>query len=289
MGDEWANAAEAYYSVSSKLSEHMASKALERHSSLWEEVPDTAKDFEREIQFLDIAAGPGWFSKLLAARLREEGRSFPIHCTEFSPSMVTLARRNITDPEVRIYVMVGQDLSRFEDASLDGVNCLFGIMFMPEYPTSFDEMKRVLKLGAKVTVGTWHTAGVLDLADAFGLYLGSLSPGEVSEGRRTLALGQDPANLDKLLLEAGFSDIIVQQEEYSLGIDNLEAMYELLVRKPASTNSLMSPRHGITKPSLEIFKEFMTGSLAAAPFRQSGNSGTNYVTRFVANMGVGSA
>jgi len=96
---------------------------------------------------------------------------------------------------------------------------MFGIMFMPEYPKCFAEMKRVLKPGAKATVGTWHTAGGLDLADAFGVYLGSLSPGEVSVRKEDSGTWPEIlANLDKLLLEVGFSDVTVCQEEYSLDI-----------------------------------------------------------------------
>jgi len=43
-------------------------------------------------------------------------------------------------------------------------------------------------------------------------------------------------------------------------------MYEMIVRKPASRTSLLSAKHGVTKPTFEIFEDFMTGSLSAAPF-----------------------
>jgi len=184
--------------------------------------------------------------------------------------------------------MDSQDMSSIQDASLDGMDCMFGIMFMPEYPKCIAEMKRVLKPGAKATVGTWYKAGLIELGEAFGVFLGSLSEGEISEGGKALLVGKDPEALKGMFRDAGFADVDVVQvdKDVTWSLDDVAMFYGFMTDNPILSKSFLTGREGHKTPSLDLFKEFLTTAPLGAPFRKAdGSPGC----QFICNLAVATA
>lgn len=281
--DVWGARPTSYLEVATKVTNGMAMAALDRHVALWK------GDTSAPLVFADVAAGPGFFSKALAERLREKGKQeFSILCTDFSQGMIDLAKKSVTDPGVSFSLMDGRDMSTIQDASLDGLNCMFGIMFMPEYPKCIAEMKRVLKRGAKATVGTWGKAGMIELGEAFGVFLGSLSEGEMSEGGKALLVGKDPEALSQMFRDAGFPDVEVVQVDKDLtwSPDDVAMFYGFMTDNPILSKSFITGRPGHKEPSLDHFREFLTTSSLGAPFRKAdGSPGC----QFVCNLAIATA
>ncbi len=103
---------------------------------------------------LELAAGPGETGFLAAARLEPGGR---LISTDVSDAMVAAARRGaeaagLTNVEFRTMDAQAIDL---RDASVDGILCRFGLMFVPERARAFAEMRRVLRRGGRLAYGVW--------------------------------------------------------------------------------------------------------------------------------------
>lgn len=271
----------------------MAEKALAHHEHLWAPLPigttsDVCQVDKASIHFLDVAAGLGYFTQMLSPKLQQSGKPYTISCTDVAQGMLDLAAASTSDPHVRVYRMDGQDMPAIADASIDGINCLFGLMFMTQHEKCEAEMRRVLKPGGKATVATWHTMGLIELADTFGRFLGALSEDDVSLGSKFMQLGKDPKELQGFLNAAGFADVIVSEETIVLTLDNMELAYRTFVDNHILRPSVTSQREGAIEPSWELFQEFMEGSPLAEPYRRSdGQPGC--VIKLVANMAVATA
>ncbi len=106
---------------------------------------------------LELAAGFGDTGFAAAEAVGESGR---VICTDFSPTMVDIARRRgaelgLTNVEYRV-----MDAERIEldDDSVDGVLCRCGYMLMPDPAAALAETRRVLKPGGRVTLAVWREA-----------------------------------------------------------------------------------------------------------------------------------
>ena len=106
---------------------------------------------------LELAAGFGDTGFAAAEAVGESGR---VICTDFSPTMVDIARRRgaelgLTNVEYRV-----MDAERIEldDDSVDGVLCRCGYMLMPDPAAALAETRRVLRPGGRVTLAVWREA-----------------------------------------------------------------------------------------------------------------------------------
>jgi ubiquinone/menaquinone biosynthesis C-methylase UbiE len=106
---------------------------------------------------LELAAGFGDTSHTASELVGERGR---VICTDFSPTMVDIARRRgdelgLTNVEYRVL-----DAERIEllDDSVDGVLCRCGYMLMPDPAASLAETQRVLRSGGRVALAVWREA-----------------------------------------------------------------------------------------------------------------------------------
>ena len=106
---------------------------------------------------LELAAGFGDTSAAATALVGPTGR---IVCTDFSPTMVDIARRRgaelgLANVEYRVL-----DAERIElaDESVDGVLCRCGYMLMPDPEAALAETRRVLRPGGRVALAVWREA-----------------------------------------------------------------------------------------------------------------------------------
>src|ERR1700716_3036768 len=89
---------------------------------------------------LEVAAGTGAVTRELAARVPDTAQ---ITATDLNQPMLDYAASLGTNRPVSWQQSDAMDLS-FEDGSFDVVVCQFGVMFFPERPRPFAEIRRVL-------------------------------------------------------------------------------------------------------------------------------------------------
>jgi len=100
---------------------------------------------------LELAAGTGVVTRQLALTLPGEAT---ITATDLSQGMVDEAASQPTARPVTWAVADAMSLP-FADESFDLVVCQFGVMFFPDKPTAFAEMRRVLRPGGSVIFSVW--------------------------------------------------------------------------------------------------------------------------------------
>ncbi len=103
---------------------------------------------------LDVAAGTGAFS-LTAAR-----RGAEVVATDFAPGMVEVLAGQLSSEGLpgRAEQADGQALS-FADDSFDVGCSMFGLMFFPDRGAGLSELRRVVRPGGRVGIGTWELEG----------------------------------------------------------------------------------------------------------------------------------
>lgn len=99
---------------------------------------------------LEIAAGTGVLTAELVAALPEAD----VTATDLNAAMVEFGSRQA--PGATWRQADALNLS-FDDGEFDLVTCQFGVMFFPDKPAAFREMRRVLRPGGTVLFNTWAT------------------------------------------------------------------------------------------------------------------------------------
>lgn len=158
---------------------------------------------------LDVAGGSG------ATSLQAAERGAQVLCTDFAPGMVALAARRLAEhghghAEARTALMDGQALE-LDDDSVDAAVSMFGLMFFPDPDRGVAEMRRVVRAGGGVALGTWDLDGY-GMHRLIGGALEVAAPGIGDSPRPTptwAPLGT-PAGLRALLERAGLLDVSVE-------------------------------------------------------------------------------
>jgi ubiquinone/menaquinone biosynthesis C-methylase UbiE len=162
--------------------------------------------------FLDIAAGTGDLSFLVAERVGAKGG---VISTDFAPEMVDVARRQgeargVSNVDFRVLDAERMDL---EDDSVDGVVCRYGYMLMADPAAAMAETRRVLRRGGPLAFAVWGTPDRNPWAAVPGMTLmqrGHMPPPEPG-APGIFALGE-PERIRDLVGEAGFAQPVQIEE-----------------------------------------------------------------------------
>ena len=100
---------------------------------------------------LEIAAGTGAVTRVLATALPPE---VPIVATDLNPAMLAQAAAVGTSRPVEWRKADAMELP-FADGSFDAVVCQFGVMFFPDRPAAYAEVRRVLAPGGTFLFNAW--------------------------------------------------------------------------------------------------------------------------------------
>ena len=100
---------------------------------------------------LELAAGTGVVTRHLA---RELPATTSIVATDLNQAMLDVAAAKGVDRDVEWRQADAMQLP-FDDESFDLVVCQFGVMFFPDKPRSFAEVRRVLKPGGAYIFNVW--------------------------------------------------------------------------------------------------------------------------------------
>ena len=111
-------------------------------------VAHLARPGERSI--LDVACGPGNYTRRLSAALTGDGRCVGI---DFSPTMLAKAAATNSDERVA-YIRADAHSIPFGDNTFDSVVCLAALYLIPDPLPVIDELVRVATPGGEVAVFT---------------------------------------------------------------------------------------------------------------------------------------
>ncbi len=147
---------------------------------------------------LEIACGTGRVTRHLRDRL---DRKLKLVASDISPAMLDMARKRVSGVEFR-----EADAGKlpFDPAAFDAVVCAFGVMFFPDRPAAFREMRRVLRKDGTLLFNVWdgldnnpHGRSTAEIMEAIDPAL---------KGGAMPYLFNDRAGISGLLRNAGFQE-----------------------------------------------------------------------------------
>lgn len=123
---------------------------------------------------LEVAAGTGVVTRAMAEALPE---SIAIIATDLNQPMLDYAASRVIARTVQWRQADAMALP-FADGSFDAVVCQFGVMFFPDRPKAYAEMRRVLKPGGTFLFNVWDRIEENEFADTITRALQELFPAD---------------------------------------------------------------------------------------------------------------
>lgn len=194
--EPWDLVSEGYEAVTRDLLTPYSERAIELLQPLQNE------------RAIDVAAGPGTTSLLLAPRVTS------VDSLDFSRLMLAQLDANVAAAgltNVHSHHGDGQSLP-FTDASFDLGVSMFGLMFFPDRRAGFRELRRVLAPGGRAVVSSWAP---VDQSPSMRLLFGAfraVNP-ERPEPQRDISSLENPDVFRAEMEEAGFSDVEIVEVE----------------------------------------------------------------------------
>ncbi len=172
----------------------------------------------------DVACGPGALS-FAAARLG--ARAWAI---DFSPKMIArlregALREGITTVEAR----VGDGMALpLDDGTIDATFSMFALIFFPDRPKGFRELRRILKPDGRAVVGSWVPAErVPVLADIYRALREALPSMRFGDATAPLC---NAAEFQEEMTEAGLRDVSVREITHTLEVPSVDHFWTALER-----------------------------------------------------------
>jgi len=175
-----------------------------------------ALDLQAGSTILDLASGPGEPAATIASMLPD----VTVISTDISPDMNRIAaKKAIGIHNLKAMIADLQDLSDFEDSSVDTVTCCYGYMFPEDKLKALKETHRVLKPGGTLVATYWHSL------DVFGLtreIMAAVLNGEPPLPPLNPMSLCEPGLFESLAKNAGFCgkiDFVQSQYPFDIGCD----------------------------------------------------------------------
>jgi SAM-dependent methyltransferase len=118
---------------------------------------------------LELAAGTGVLTRELLAV------AGAVTATDLNAAMVDLGRRGVPGAD---WQQADAAHLPFGDARFDVVACQFGVMFFPDKPAAFAEVRRVLAPEGRLVLNTWAALDTHQFETALMKALGQVFPGD---------------------------------------------------------------------------------------------------------------
>ena len=167
---------------------------------------------------LDVACGTGVVTRLAAQRVGGEGS---VAGLDINPGMLAVARAATpADMDIDWYE-TGVEAMPLPDDAFDVVLCQMGLQFVPDKLQALREIRRVLRPRGRVVLNLPGPTPkpFVELAEALARHIDPQSAGFV----HVVFSLHDPDEIRRLLSEAGFEDIRVEQTQKSLRLPPPEA------------------------------------------------------------------
>lgn len=185
-------------------------------------------DLGADSTVVDVAAGTGLLSLAAAER---GARVQAIDLSEPMIEELTAAAGLAECTTVTARVGDGQDLP-YEDGQFDAGFSLFGLMFFPDRPRGFAELRRVLRPGATAVVTAWAPAVDSSLMRAL---FGALTAGDPNTTlpRPDARALENPAVFTAEMRAAGFEDVTIHSHTVEVRFPSAAALWDTMTRSSA--------------------------------------------------------
>ncbi|WP_309893621.1 class I SAM-dependent methyltransferase [Archangium sp.] len=176
---------------------------------------------------VDVAAGPGTLA-LLAAR-----RGARVTAVDFAPRMIEALRERAAGAGLDVETLIGDGMAMaLPDRAFDAGFSMFGLMFFPDRPRGFRELRRVLLPGGRAVVSSWAP---MERSPAMNVLYKSLvelisGGGGPRDGMMPLS---DPDTCQREMSGAGFVEVAVHEVSARVEYASTAAMVEAMVRASA--------------------------------------------------------
>jgi enediyne biosynthesis protein CalE5 len=160
---------------------------------------------------LELACGPGSVGLAAAARVAPGGE---VVLSDVVPEMTGIAAARVDALGLRNATTKLLDLERIEEPneSYDVVLCREGLMLVPDPARAARELRRVLRPGGRAALAVWgpraRNPWLAVVFEVVSAHLGTPVPPPRIPHPFSL---DDPVELERLLLDAGFSDVVVDE------------------------------------------------------------------------------
>jgi ubiquinone/menaquinone biosynthesis C-methylase UbiE len=209
----------------------------------------------------DIAAGPGTLSLQAAPNVAR------VHALDFSERMLSelaTKARKLGLENVEIHQGDGQALP-FPSDSFDAAFSMFGLMFFPDRPKGYAELRRVLKPGGVAVVSSWAD---INESSLMKIMFGALRAADASrpEPKYDPQSLENPDVLAEEMRGAGFAEVVVHAHDYAFEAPNAEQLWEGMVKSSAPL-VMLQKKLGEAEWALqaEKAKAYIAERLAAEP------------------------
>jgi len=156
---------------------------------------------------LELAAGTGIATAEVARALPAGTR---IVATDLNQAMLDAAARRVGAPGVEFRTADAQDLP-FPDGAFDTVFCQFGVMFVPDKPRAYGEMRRVLGRDGTLVFSVWDRIEASPIVATVSDALAGCFPDDPPRFMARVPHGyHDPGAIREQLGTAGFREVTVE-------------------------------------------------------------------------------
>jgi ubiquinone/menaquinone biosynthesis C-methylase UbiE len=155
---------------------------------------------------LDVACGTGIVARLAAERVGKTGK---VAALDLNPGMLAVAKSVApSDFPIDWYESTAESMP-LNDEAFDVVMCQLGLMFIPDKSAALHEMRRVLAPRGRLII---NTPG--PIPRIFRIMEESLERHIEEAGRFVSAVFSlhDPAQIEQLIKEAGFQNVVVRPQ-----------------------------------------------------------------------------
>lgn len=237
----------------------------------WADVLVDLADVRPGEQVLDLACGTGVVARAAVQRVVPGGR---VTGLDVNDDMLALARRT-ADGTGASDVIEWRRASAVDtglpDACFDVAFCQQGLQFFPDRAAALGEMRRVLVPGGRAVIAAWCAAddgdaGYRAIAAASRRHVPD-NPGLASFIEAIFALSDD-ADLERLVTDAGFDDVIVQRRTGVVRFPSAEAWVEAFIgAAPGSAAASFGPtmRAAIVADAAAGLQPYVDGTGLAFP------------------------
>lgn len=156
---------------------------------------------------VDLACGSGLIVRHLLDRLGDSGR---IDGVDLDAGMLAYAATNTPDTRVVWHRADATELP-LETGAADRVTCHQGLQFFADPSAALAEVRRVLEPGGRLAVATWGRIDDNPWPAALSAAVARLLGEDVGAGMATVCALGNPAELEALMSDAGFDEIVVHE------------------------------------------------------------------------------
>ena len=216
---------------------------------------------------LELACGTG----IVSARLRERVDSnFRLVATDISEAMLAYARNKVKGKID--WRLADAAALPFKDATFGAVVCQFGVMFLPDKPKLFAEVRRVLIEGGLLLFNTWNRMALNPHAQGASEVMQALFPGDPEMDFASIPFSFcDETAIREVLDGARFRNIEIANVTVRVDCPSARTFATGQIRgTPRST--LIEKKGGNLEQVIDKVAERLAAAGGAEPFRVEANA-----------------